>query len=294
MRTGVIARKEGMSRIFSEEGYHIPVTVLKIDDCKVIMARTEEKDGYIAVQLGAGDAKVKNVSKAQRGHFAKAKVEPRQKIAEFRVSADNIPEAGRRIGANHFVVGQYVDIRGNSKGKGFAGAIKRHNFGGLRATHGVKKAHRSLGSTGQCQDPGKVFKGKKMPGQMGNKSACVQNLEVVAVDLEDNLILVKGAIPGANKGWVIISDAVKKPLPEEAPKPAGLVREITEEDIKAAEEQDAPSQKAGPAGAQQISDEESSESASISEASDQSEEKAEVKEDQKSSDAEKAQNDKQD
>lgn len=271
MRTGVIARKQGMSRVFSEEGYHIPVTVLKIENCQVVTARNEEKDGYVAVQLGAGAAKVKRTSKAQRGHFAKAKVEPKQKIAEFRVSGENLPEAGAEIGANHFVVGQYVDVRGTSKGKGFAGAMKRHNFSGLRATHGVKKAHRSLGSTGQCQDPGKVFKGKKMPGQMGNKTTCVQNLEIVGVDLEDNLVLVKGSIPGANQAWVTVTDAIKRPLPEDAPLPAGLVSDITKKDIKEAEEQDAPSQKAGPAGAQQINEDESGESASISEAADQAE-----------------------
>ena len=249
MRTGVIARKEGMSRLFSEEGYHIPVTVLKIDNCQVVSTRSEDKDGYISVQLGAGTAKVKRVSKAQRGHFAKSKVEPKQRIAEFRVSGENILELGAELGANHFVVGQYVDVRATSKGKGFAGAMKRHNFGGLRATHGVKKAHRSLGSTGQCQDPGKVFKGKKMPGQMGNKNVCIQNLQVVGVDLEENLVLVKGAVPGANQSWVTIVDAVKKPLPEDAPTPAGLLSDITKEDIKQAEEQEAPSQKAGPSGA---------------------------------------------
>lgn len=222
MRTGVIARKEGMSRIFSEEGYHIPVTVLKIDNCQVIATRQEDKDGYIAVQLGAGEAKVSRTSKAQRGHFAKAKVELKKKVAEFRVSGENVLELGAKIGANHFIVGQFVDVRATSKGKGFAGAMKRHNFGGLRASHGVKKAHRSMGSTGQCQDPGKVFKGKKMPGQMGNKNVCVQNLEVVAIDPEENLVLVKGAVPGANQSWVTIVDAVKKPLPAEAPMPAGL------------------------------------------------------------------------
>ena len=223
MRTGVIARKEGMSRLFSEEGYHIPVTILKIDNCQVITSRNEEKDGYVAVQLGAGEAKLSRVSKAEQGHFEKSKIIPKKKVAEFRVASDNIPEVGAEIGANHFVIGQYVDVRGISKGKGFAGAMKRHNFGGLRASHGVKKAHRSLGSTGQCQDPGKVFKGKKMPGQMGNKQVCVQNLEVVGIDLEDNLLLVKGGIPGANQSWVTVVDAVKKPMPKDAPLPAGLV-----------------------------------------------------------------------
>lgn len=224
MRTGLIARKEGMSRIYTEEGRNLPVTVLKIDGCQVVSTRNADKDGYVAVQLGAGsDVKINRVSKAQRGHFAKNKVEPKRKIVEFRVSDENVIEAGAELGANHFVIGQFVDVRATSKGKGFAGAMKRHNFGGLRATHGVKKAHRSLGSTGQCQDPGKVFKGKKMPGQMGNEQVCVQNLEVVGVDLEDNLVLVKGAVPGANKSWVTIVDAVKKPLPENAPLPAGLL-----------------------------------------------------------------------
>lgn len=268
MRTGVIARKEGMSRVFSEEGYHIPVTVLKIDNCQVVATRDQDKDGYVAVQLGAGAAKVKRVSKAQRGHFAKSKVEPKQKIAEFRVSGDNVLELGAEIGANHYVVGQFVDVRSTSKGKGFAGAMKRHNFGGLRATHGVKKAHRSLGSTGQCQDPGKVFKGKKMPGQMGNKNVCIQNLQVVGVDLEENLILVKGSVPGATKSWVTIVDSVKKALPEDAPLPAGLWSDVTKEDIKESEEQDAPSQKAGPSGAPPVQDS-SDEDTSIADAAEQ-------------------------
>ena len=277
MRTGVIARKEGMSRVFSEEGYHIPVTVLKIDNCQVVAAREQDKDGYVALQLGAGQAKVKRVSKAQRGHFAKSKVEPKQKIAEFRVNAENVLELGAEIGANHFVVGQYVDVRGTSKGKGFAGAMKRHNFGGLRATHGVKKAHRSLGSTGQCQDPGKVFKGKKMPGQMGNKATCVQNLEVVGVDLEDNLVLVKGSIPGANQSWVTITDAVKRPAPEDIPLPAGLVSDITKQDIQDAEDLEAPSQAKGPQGAPPTQDDDGAED-KVSEATDTATEDAATEE----------------
>ncbi|MFP4387265.1 MAG: 50S ribosomal protein L3 [Alphaproteobacteria bacterium] len=225
MRTGLIARKEGMSRIFDADGRHIPVTVLKVDECQVIAVRNEEKDGYVAVQLGAGKAKVKRTSKQNRGHFAKAKVEPKKKLAEFRVSNENTLEVGAELGANHFIAGQYVDVTGTSIGKGFAGAMKRHNFGGLRASHGVSVSHRSHGSTGQCQEPGKVFKGKKMAGHLGAERVTTQNLEVVAIDEEDNLILVKGAVPGAKQGWVLISDAVKKPFPEGAPLPAGLKQE---------------------------------------------------------------------
>lgn len=239
MRTGLIARKEGMSRIFDEDGRHIPVTVLKVDECQVIAVRSEETDGYVAVQLGAGKAKVKRTSKANRGHFAKAKVEPKKKLAEFRVSNENVLEVGAEIGANHFIAGQYVDVTGTSIGKGFAGAMKRHNFGGLRATHGVSISHRSHGSTGQCQEPGRVFKGKKMAGHMGNERVTTQNLEIVGVDLEDNLILVKGAVPGAKKGWVLIKDAVKKPMPEGVPLPAGF-REVPKvEDAPKAEEKPA-------------------------------------------------------
>ena len=222
MRTGLIARKEGMTRIFDETGKHIPVTVLKVDECQVVAVRNQEKDGYVAVQLGAGKAKVKRTAKSNRGHFAKAKVEPKKKLAEFRVSNENILEVGAEIGANHFITGQFVDVVGVSIGKGFAGAMKRHNFGGLRATHGVSVSHRSHGSTGQRQSPGRTFKNKRMAGHMGDVRVTTQNLEVVAVDLEDNLILVKGAVPGAQNGWVLVSDAVKMPLPKDAPKPAGL------------------------------------------------------------------------
>lgn len=222
LRTGLIARKEGMTRIFDEDGRHVPVTVLKIDECQVTAIRSEETDGYVAVQLGAGKAKVKRTSKANRGHFAKAKVEPKKKLAEFRVSNENILDVGVELGANHFISGQYVDCIGTSIGKGFAGAMKRHNFGGMRASHGVSISHRAHGSTGQCQEPGKVFKGKKMAGQMGNERVTVQNLEVVAIDEEDNLVLVRGSVPGANGAWILIQDAVKKPLPEGVPMPAGL------------------------------------------------------------------------
>jgi large subunit ribosomal protein L3 len=222
-RTGLIARKEGMTRIFDAEGRHVPVTVLKIDNCQVIAHRTEEVDGYTAVQIGAGVAKIKRTSKANRGHFAKAKVEPKKKMVEFRVSNENMPEIGAELGAIHFVPGQFVDVCGTSIGKGFQGAMKRHNFGGMRASHGVSVSHRAHGSTGQCQSPGKVFKGKKMAGQMGNERVTTQNLEVVAIDEEANLVLVKGAVPGSKSGWILITDAVKKPLPAEAPKPAGII-----------------------------------------------------------------------
>jgi large subunit ribosomal protein L3 len=222
MRTGVIARKEGMTRIFTEDGRQVPVTVLKIDNCQVVGTRTEEKNGYVAVQLGAGTAKIKRTSKAMRNVYAKAKVEPKKKVAEFRVEADNLPEVGAELGANHFIAGQKVDVCATSKGKGFAGAMKRHNFGGMRATHGVSVSHRAHGSTGQCQDPGKVFKGKKMAGQMGNKRVTTQNLEVAGIDLEDNLILVKGSVPGPKSGWVYVTDAIKREAPADAPKPLGI------------------------------------------------------------------------
>ena len=222
-RIGLIARKEGMTRVFDEDGRHVPVTVLKVDECQVIAHRTDEKDGYVAVQLGAGKAKVKRTSKANRGHFAKAKVEPKKKLVEFRVSNDGLVDVGAEIGAHHFVAGQYVDVTETSIGKGFAGAMKRHNFGGMRASHGVSISHRAHGSTGQCQEPGKVFKGKKMAGQMGNERVTTQNLQVVAIDEEENLILIKGAVPGAKSGWVIINDAVKKKAPEGVPLPAGII-----------------------------------------------------------------------
>ncbi|PCJ99319.1 MAG: 50S ribosomal protein L3 [Zetaproteobacteria bacterium] len=232
MRTGLIARKEGMTRIFDEDGRTVPVTVLKVDECQVIAVRTEERDGYVAVQLGAGKAKVKRTSKANRGHFAKAKVEPKKKMAEFRVSNENVLEVGAEIGANHYVLGQYVDVTGTSKGKGFQGAMKRHNFSGMRATHGVSVSHRAHGSTGQCQDPGRVFKGKKMAGHMGDERVTTQSLEIVGVDLEYNLILVRGAVPGAKQGWVLINDAVKKPAPEGIPLPAGFREVPKAEDAK--------------------------------------------------------------
>ena len=228
MRSGVIARKLGMTRIFNDAGRHVPVTVLKMDDVQVVAQMTGEKNGYTAVQLGAGSAKAKNVSKAMRGHFAKASVMPKAKLAEFRVSEDALVEVGANMAPSHFVSGQKVDVVGTSQGKGFAGAMKRHNFGGLRASHGVSVSHRSHGSTGQCQDPGKVFKGKKMAGQMGNKRITTQNLEIVAVDDNQGIILIEGAVPGSKNGWVYISDAFKKARPDEAPFPAGLYSDITE------------------------------------------------------------------
>jgi len=228
MRSGVIARKLGMTRIFNDAGRHVPVTVLKMDDVQVVAQMTGEKNGYTAVQLGAGSAKAKNVSKAMRGHFAKASVMPKAKLAEFRVSEDALVEVGANMAPSHFVAGQKVDVVGTSQGKGFAGAMKRHNFGGLRASHGVSVSHRSHGSTGQCQDPGKVFKGKKMAGQMGNKRITTQNLEIVAVDDNQGIILIEGAVPGSKNGWVYISDAFKKARPDEAPFPAGLYSDATE------------------------------------------------------------------
>ena len=222
MRTGLIARKEGMTRIFTEDGRQVPVTVLKVDNCQVVAVRTMEKDGYVALQLGAGVAKPKNVSMANRGHFAKAKVEPKKKLLEFIITPENVVEVGAEFCASHFVAGQFVDVTGISTGKGFAGAMKRWNFGGLRATHGVSVSHRSHGSTGQRQDPGKVFKGKKMAGHLGAEQVTTQNLKVVAIDVEDNLILVQGSVPGHDTGWIRIEDAIKKPFPKDVPMPAGL------------------------------------------------------------------------
>jgi len=222
MRCGVIANKLGMSRIFTEAGAQVPVTVLSLAGCQVVAQRTAERDGYVALQLGAGEAKPKNLTKAQRGHFAKAHVTPKRKLAEFRVDADNLIAVGATLKADHFLPGQKVDVTGTSIGKGFAGAMKRHNFGGLRATHGVSLSHRSHGSTGQCQDPGKVFKGKKMAGQMGASRVTTQNLEVVAADVARGLLLVKGAVPGSKGGWVVVRDAVKARLPEGVPVPGSF------------------------------------------------------------------------
>src|SRR5947209_20528752 len=222
MRTGLIAKKLGMTRVFTDEGNHVAVTVLKVDHCQVVAQRTQETDGYTALQLGVGAAKVKNVTKPQRGHFAKAKVEPKARLAEFRVSDDALVDVGAEITAAHFVPGQYVDVTGTSIGKGYAGGMKRHNFGGLRATHGVSVSHRSLGSTGQRQSPGKTFKNKKMAGQLGNERVTTQSLEGVRADSERGLLLIKGAVPGSENGWVLIKDAVKRKPPEGLPFPAGL------------------------------------------------------------------------
>ena len=222
MRSGVIARKVGMTRVFTDAGEHVPVTVLQIDQCQVVAHRTTEKDGYVALQVGVGKAKVKNVSAAERGRFAVAKVEPKKKLAEFRVSEDAVIPVGAEITADHFIPGQFVDVTGTTTGKGFAGGMKRWNFGGLRASHGVSISHRSHGSIGQCQDPGKVFKGKKMAGHMGATRVTTQNLEIVSTDDERGLILVKGAIPGSKGAWILVRDAVKQPVPSEAPMPAAL------------------------------------------------------------------------
>jgi len=222
MRSGVIARKLGMTRLFLEDGKQVPVTVLQLENLQVVAQRTAERDGYTALQLGAGTAKAHRTTAAQRGHFARASVAPKRRVAEFRVSPDNLVEVGAEITADHYVPGQYVDIAGTSTGKGFAGAMKRHNFGGLRASHGVSISHRSHGSTGQCQDPGKVFKGKKMAGHLGAVRVTTQNLEVMRTDVARGLILVKGAVPGVSGGWVTIKDAVKKPVHADAPRPAAV------------------------------------------------------------------------
>ncbi|MDY8110694.1 50S ribosomal protein L3 [Fulvimarina sp. 2208YS6-2-32] len=222
MRSGVIAQKVGMTRIYTDAGEHVPVTVLKVENLQVVGQRTADKNGYTAVQVGAGLAKVKNTSKAMRGVFAQASVEPKRKLVEFRVTEDNMIDVGAEITADHFVEGQMVDVTGTSIGKGFAGAMKRHNFGGMRATHGVSVSHRAHGSTGQNQDPGKVFKGKKMAGHMGQVRVTTQNLQIVRTDADKGLILVRGAVPGSKGGWIEVRDAVKATLPENAPKPAAL------------------------------------------------------------------------
>src|SRR3954451_14572311 len=219
MRSGVIAQKVGMTRVFTDAGEHVPVTVLRLGNCQVIGHRTKDKNGYVAVQLGSGTRKISNVSKAERGHFAVAKVEPKRKLAEFRVEENELIPIGAEITADHFVPGQYVDVTGTSIGKGFAGGMKRWNFGGLRATHGVSISHRSIGSTGGRQDPGKTFKNKKMPGHMGVDRITTLNLKVVQTDIERGLILVEGAVPGSKGGWITVRDAVKKTPPKDLPKP---------------------------------------------------------------------------
>ena len=222
MRSGIIAKKLGMTRLFMDDGKQIPVTVLQLDGLQVVSQRTADKHGYSAVQLGTGTIKAKRVSQAMRGHFAVAQVEPKRKVAEFRVAPENLIEVGAEITAEHYAAGQFVDVSGTSIGKGFAGAMKRHNFKGLRASHGVSVSHRSHGSTGQCQGPGKVFKGKKMAGHMGAAKVTTQNLQVVKTDLDRGLILIKGAVPGSKGGWVTVKDAVKKPLPDGVPFPAAI------------------------------------------------------------------------
>lgn len=222
MRSGVIAKKLGMTRLFLEDGRQVPVTVLQMENVQVVAQRTGERDGYTAVQLGAGAAKAKNVTEPMRGHFAKAKVEPKRKLAEFRVSPENLIGVGEEITADHYFAGQFVDIAGTTIGKGFAGGMKRHNFGGLRASHGVSISHRSHGSVGQCQEPGKIFKGKKMAGHMGDVRVTTQNLQVVRTDADRGLIMVKGAVPGSKGGWVTIKDAVKKATPDNVILPAAL------------------------------------------------------------------------
>ena len=237
MRSGVIAKKIGMTRIFTEDGNQVPVTVLHMDNVQVVSTKTNSKDGYTAVQLGAGSAKVKNVSKAERGHFMLAKVAPKRKLAEFRVTEENLIGIGEEITADHYLAGQYVDVAGISIGKGFAGAMKRHNFSGLRASHGVSISHRSHGSTGQCQEPGRVFKGKKMAGHMGVARVTTQNLKVVKTDSERGIIMVKGAVPGSKGGWVTIKDAIKKPSMEGVPFPGSVKmktgKSIPEDEVKA-------------------------------------------------------------
>ena len=241
MRSGVIARKLGMTRVFTEDGQHIPVTVLKLDQCQVVAHKTAEKHGYTAVQLGAGSIKVKNVAKAERGHFARQKIEPRRKLTEFRVSPENLIAVGAEITAEHFVPGQFVDAAGMSIGKGFAGAMKRWNFAGLRATHGVSISHRSHGSTGNRQDPGRVFPGKKMAGQLGVERVTTQNIEVVRVDTARGLIMVRGSVPGAKGGWVRLRDAVKRKLHKDAPRPGAFRLRDASPETPAGQAQDSTS-----------------------------------------------------
>ncbi len=222
MRTGLIAKKLGMTSVYNETGEMTHVTVLHVENCQVVAQKTQEKDGYTALQLGVGKARVKNVSKALRGHYAKAKVEPKSKLAEFRVEEKALLEPGTELVASHFVPGQYVDISGKTIGKGFAGVMKRWNFAGLEASHGVSVAHRSHGSTGQRQDPGRVFKGKKMAGHMGATNITMQNLQIVQIDEEQGFIMVKGSVPGADNGYLLVKDAVKKGSHPKAPFPAGV------------------------------------------------------------------------
>ncbi|TKD53356.1 50S ribosomal protein L3 [Sphingomonas baiyangensis] len=250
MRTGVIAKKLGMTRLFRDDGRHVPVTVLALEDVQVVAQRTADRDGYVAVQIGAGSAKAKNTAKPQRGHFGKAEVELKAQLCEFRVADDAMLDVGAEIGADHFVAGQMVDVSGRTQGKGFAGAMKRWGFGGLRATHGVSLSHRSHGSTGNRQDPGKVFKNKKMAGHMGDRNRTQQNLEIVSTDAERGLIFVKGSVPGSKGGWLIVKDSVKVARHKDAPYPAGL-RQIADNNNAAADtpaESDAPAATDGQEG----------------------------------------------
>jgi large subunit ribosomal protein L3 len=222
MRTGVIAKKMGMTRLFQDDGRHVPVTVLALEGCQVVATKNADNDGYVSVQVGAGTAKAKNLSKPERGHFGKAEVEPKAKLAEFRVAEDALLDVGAEISADHFAIGQMVDIQGVTQGKGFQGGMKRWGFGGMRATHGVSVSHRALGSTGQRQDPGRVFKNKKMAGHMGAKNRTQQNLEIVRTDVDRGLLFVKGSVPGSKGGWLLVKDSVKIARPDTAPYPAGI------------------------------------------------------------------------
>ena len=243
MRSGVVAQKMGMTRLFTEAGEHVPVTVLRLAQCQVIAHRSKDKNGYVALQLGSGERRAGNMIKADRGYFAKANVEPKRKLAEFRVSDDSMIPVGAEITADHFVEGQFVDVCGISIGKGFAGGMKRWNFGGLRASHGVSVSHRSIGSTGGRQDPGKTFKNKKMPGHMGSDRITTLNLKVAKIDIERGLVMVEGAVPGSKGGWITLRDAVKKKLHKDAPKPGKFRLAETAEtksDAKPAAEAQAP------------------------------------------------------
>jgi large subunit ribosomal protein L3 len=242
MRTGVIARKMGMTRLFREDGVHVPVTVLALEDCQVVAQKNEGRDGYVALQLGSGVSKAKNLTKPERGHFAKAEVEPKAILAEFRVAEDALVDVGASISAEHFVIGQLVDVTGATQGKGFAGAMKRWGFGGLRATHGVSVSHRSHGSTGQRQDPGKVFKNKKMAGHMGDRERTQQNLEIVMTDAARDLLFVKGSVPGSKGGWLLVRDAVKVDRPAGAPYPAAVKTAANDAPVAEAEVVDAPAE----------------------------------------------------
>jgi large subunit ribosomal protein L3 len=246
MRTGILAEKIGMMKVYDGTGRHVPVTVLKMDGCQVVAIRNQEKNGYTAVQLGFGGVKTKNMSKAARGHFAKAKVEPKRHLAEFRVTEKEMLEVGAELSATHFVPGQFVDVTGTTIGKGFAGVMKRHHFGGLPASHGVSVSHRSHGSTGHRQDPGRVFKGKKMAGHLGDVRRTIPNLAIVSVDAEEGLIFIKGAVPGCEGSLVMVRDAMKRKLPKEAPLPAGLKQAAKAEAKPEAKAEAAPAEAPAP------------------------------------------------